>query len=95
MNQQMIKSVTAEEPSPLIVLWRSGKHTRVNIAEYLDSPGYVRLKEPKFFVSATVEEWGHGIEWADGEIGIDADSLYRLGSPSHATRSVNEVEPCR
>jgi hypothetical protein len=79
MNQQMIKSVTAEAPSLLIVLWRSGKHTRVNISEYLDSPGYERLKEPEFFVTATVEEWGHGIEWADGEIGIDADSLYRLG----------------
>jgi hypothetical protein len=79
MNQQMIKSVTAEAPSLLTVLWRSGKHTRVNISEYLDSPGYERLKEPKFFVTAIVEEWGHGIEWADGEIGIDADSLYRLG----------------
>jgi predicted nucleic acid-binding protein len=22
---------------------------------------------------------GHGVEWTDGEIGIDADSLYRLG----------------
>ena len=79
MNQQMIKSVTAEAPSLLTVLWRSGKHTKVNISEYLDSPGYERLKEPNFFVTAAVEEWGHGIEWADGEIGIDADSLYRLG----------------
>jgi hypothetical protein len=26
-----------------------------------------------------VKEWGPGVEWADGEIGIDADSLYRLG----------------
>jgi hypothetical protein len=79
MNQQMIKSVAAEAPSLLTVLWRSGKHTKVNISEYLDSPGYERLKEPNFFVTADVEEWGHGIEWADGEIGIDADSLYRLG----------------
>ena len=79
MNQQIIKSVSTEAPSHLTVLWRSGKHTRVDIAEYLDSPGYERLKEPKIFVTAAVEEWGHGVEWADGEIGIDADSLYRMG----------------
>lgn len=79
MNHQIIKSVSTEAPSHLTVLWRSGKHTRVDISEYLDSPGYERLKETKFFVTAEVEEWGHGVEWADGEIGIDADSLYRMG----------------
>ena len=79
MNQQIIKSVSAELPSQLTILWRSGKHSKVDISEYLDSPGYEKLKEPMFFVTAVVEEWGHGIEWADGEIGIDADSLYRLG----------------
>ena len=79
MTQQKIKSVSAELPSHLRILWCSGKHTSVDISEYLESPGYDRLKEPTFFVTALVEEWGHGIEWADGEIGIDADSLYRLG----------------
>ena len=79
MNQQMIKTITAESPSLLTILWRSGKQTRVDISEYLNSPGYEKLKEPMFFVSASVEEWGHGVEWADGEIGIDADSIYRLG----------------
>ena len=79
MNQQMITSVIAEAPSHLAISWRSGKHTRVDISEYLNSPGYERLKETNFFATAVVEEWGHGIEWADGEIGIDADSLYRLG----------------
>jgi len=78
MNQQMIKTIIAETPSLLTILWRSGKQTRVDISEYLDSPGYEKLKEPAFFASAVVEEWGHGIEWANGEIGIDADSLYRL-----------------
>jgi len=79
MNHQIIKSVSAELPSQLTIVWRSGKHTKVDIAEYLDSPGYERLKDPTFFTTVAVEEWGHGIEWADGEIGIDADSLYRLG----------------
>jgi len=79
MSQQMIKNITAEAPSLLSILWRSGKQTRVNIAEYLASPGYEKLKEPAFFKTAVVEEWGHGVEWGDGEIGIDADALYRLG----------------
>jgi hypothetical protein len=79
MNQQMIKTLTAEAPSLLTIVWRSAKHTKVDVSEYLNSPGYERLKDPKFFITVTVEEWGHGVEWADGEIGIDADSLYRLG----------------
>ena len=75
----MIKTIIAETPSLLTILWRSGKQTRVDISEYLNSPGYEKLKEPMFFATAVVEEWGHGVEWAEGEIGIDADSLYRLG----------------
>lgn len=79
MNQQLIKTIAAEAPSLLTILWRSGKQTRVDIAEYLNSPGYEKLKVPAFFATAVVEEWGHGVEWAEGEIGIDADTLYRLG----------------
>lgn len=79
MNQQMIKTISAEAPSRLMIQWRSGKQTKVDVAEYLDSPGHEKLKEPAFFASAVVEEWGHGVEWGDGEIGIDADALYRLG----------------
>ena len=79
MTQQIIKSISADLPSKLTILWRSGKHTTIDVSEYQNSPGYEKLKDPNFFVSAAVEEWGHGIEWADGEIGIDADSLYRLG----------------
>ena len=78
MNQQIIESVTAEAPSHLTISWRSGKHAKVDVSQYLDSPGYEKLKNPRFFATAVVEEWGHGIEWADGEIGIDADSLYRM-----------------
>ena len=79
MNQQMIKTIIAETPSLLTIVWRSGKQTRVDISEYLNSPGYEKLKEPMFFASAVVEECGHGVEWAEGDICIDADSLYRLG----------------
>ena len=79
MNQQQIASVTADAPNFLTIMWRNGKQTSVDISAYLDSPGYGRLHDSTFFASAGVEEWGHGVEWADGEIGIDAESLYRLG----------------
>ena len=79
MNRQIIESIAAEAPSQLTVLWRSGKRATVDVSEYLDSPGYEKLKDPLFFAAVAVEEWGHGIEWADGEMGIDADALYRLG----------------
>jgi hypothetical protein len=79
MSRQTIKAVTAETPTQLIIVWQSGKQTKVDIADYLDSPGYARLKNPNFLATVAVEEWGHGVEWADGEIGIDADALHRLG----------------
>ena len=79
MILQKIASVTADAPNNLIITWQTGKRTTVDISEYLDSPCYERLKDTIFFASVVVEEWGHGVEWADGEIGIDADSLYRLG----------------
>lgn len=79
MSQQMIKSVAAQAPAQVTIVWRSGKHTSVDLAEYLDSAGYEKLRDSAFFTSVVVEEWGHGIEWRDGELGIDADTLYRLG----------------
>lgn len=79
MSRQMIASVSAAAPNLLAIVWRNGKETRVNISEYFDCPGYERLKYPSLFISAEVEEWGHGVEWIEGEIGIDADTLYRLG----------------
>lgn len=85
MNQQRIASVTAEAPHLLAIVWRNGKKTKVDVAEYLDAPGYERLQDPMFFTGAVVEEWGHGVEWADGEIGIDADTLYRLGKEQAGT----------
>lgn len=79
MAQQRIESVKAEAPGLLTVLWRSGKTTQVDVSEYLHSPGYERLQNPQIFTSVAADEWGHGVEWAGGEIGIDADTLYRLG----------------
>lgn len=79
MNQPSIAAVIVETPSFLTLVWRSGKQTRVDVSGFFNAPGYERLQDSAFFTTAVVEEWGHGVEWADGEVGIDADVLYRLG----------------
>jgi hypothetical protein len=79
MKQQKIVSVSTESPALLKIVWTTGKQTKVDISQYLKSPGYEPLNDPAYFEGVKVEEWGHGVEWANGNIGIDADSLYRLG----------------
>src|SRR5690242_14044971 len=79
MSQQKIASVKAEPPSLLTIVWGNGKETKVDVVEYLSAPGYQKLSNFNFLATVEVEEWGHGIEWNDGEAGIDADTLYRLG----------------
>ena len=65
-------------PARLRVEWESGRQSEVEVGEYLKSPGYERLRDPALFARAQVEEWGHGVEWPDVDIGIPADALYRL-----------------
>jgi Protein of unknown function (DUF2442) len=56
----------------------SGDGGTVDVGEYLRAPAHERLPDPGFFARAQVEEWGHGIEWPDAELGIPADARYRL-----------------
>jgi Protein of unknown function (DUF2442) len=62
----------------LRITWENGKHTEVDAGDYLQAPGYERLRDPAFFASVQVEEWGHGVEWPTADLGIPADALYRL-----------------
>ncbi|UFS72771.1 DUF2442 domain-containing protein [Geomonas sp. RF6] len=73
-----------------MVNWRSRKQSRIDISEYLDSPGYTQLKDESTFKRVVTKEWGHGVEWNDGEITIDADSLYRLGKSRRALPSQSQ-----
>jgi uncharacterized protein DUF2442 len=62
----------------LRITWANRKQTEVDAGDYLQSPGYERLRDPEFFASVRVEEWGHAVEWSAADIGIPADALYRL-----------------
>lgn len=73
-----ISAVEALPPTRLGIRWGSGDFSAVDVGEYLRSPGHERLRDPAFFARARVEEWGHGVEWPDADIGIPAIALYRL-----------------
>ena len=73
-----ITQVEALPSSRLRITWANGKQTEVDASDYLQAPGYERLRDSKFFAHVQVEEWGHGVEWPAEDIGIPADALYRL-----------------
>jgi hypothetical protein len=70
--------VSAQPPGRLRLEWANGNQSDVDLGEYLKSTGHERLRDPILFARAQVEEWGHGVEWPDADIGIPADALYRL-----------------
>lgn len=73
-----ITRAEAVPPARLRLQWANGDECEVDVGEYLRSPGYERLRDPAFFARIQVEEWGHGVEWPEADIGIPADALYRL-----------------
>jgi len=73
-----ITRAEALPPTRLRIEWANGDRSEVDIGEYLKSPGHEPLRDPTFFSRVQVEEWGHGIEWPQADIGIPADALYRL-----------------
>jgi hypothetical protein len=73
-----ILRVEALPGARLRIEWASGDRSDVNVSEYLRAPDHEQLRDPTFFVRAQVEEWGHGVEWPEADIGIPADALYRL-----------------
>lgn len=73
-----VTQVEALPPAKLLVTWESGKQSEVDIGEYLQAQGHERLRDPAFFATVQVEEWGHGVEWVAADIGIPAQALYRL-----------------
>jgi hypothetical protein len=73
-------TVNSVKPLPkarLHVQLSNGRTVEINVTEYLNTPGYERLRKPAFFEKAAVAEWGHGVSWP-GDIGIPFEALYRL-----------------
>lgn len=73
-----IARVEALPPARLRLEWANGNCSDVDVGDYLKSPGHEPLRDPAFFARARVEEWGHGVEWPEADIGIPGDALYRM-----------------
>jgi hypothetical protein len=71
-------NVEAILPSTLKFELSTGKTLTVDIASYFASPGYEQIAGTALFSKVQVEEWGHGVEWSEIDMGIDVDTLYRL-----------------
>lgn len=78
MMKLKITRVEAAPSNRLRITWANGKQTSVDASDYLQAPGFERLRDPAFFATVLVEEWGHGVEWPAADLGIPADALYRL-----------------
>lgn len=82
-----LQAVTALAPYRLRTCWSTGEVLEVDVEPVLRRvPALSWLLEPKAFAKAHLAEWGHGIEWADAELGADivyAWAKEQAGEVSH------------
>jgi hypothetical protein len=58
------------------IIWSTGETLCVDLSNYLAAP-YDGLRDAECFAAMQVDEWGHGLNWADG-LDMGADRLYEL-----------------
>lgn len=78
-NIARIATIEPAPPSTLIVRWRDGKQTRVDLADWIATGGALLapLREPALFATARTGLYGASIVWGeeDGDLAIDAFHL--------------------
>ena len=73
-----IESVKPLRGMSLEVRYTGGQVVRVNFAELPERFAvFADLRKPAFFKRATVADWGHSLEWPNGE-GLDADRVMEM-----------------
>ena len=77
MALMTVSTVEALPKRRLRVTLSTGRTIEVDVTEYLDTPGYARLRNAGTFARVEVAEWGHGVSWP-GDIAIPVEALYRL-----------------
>lgn len=74
-NINRIESVKPLRGTTLEVRYASGQAVSVDMAELAERFAvFADLKKPAFFRRAKVADWGHTLEWPNGE-GLDADRV--------------------
>ena len=74
-----IRSVRAEDDRRLVIAWRGGAGSVIDIAGHLDRFAiYAPLRDDDgLFREAKIGEWGWCVHWSD-ELEISSDTLWRL-----------------
>lgn len=87
-NPPNIKAVRIVGALLLELDWSTGETLRIDLSDHTAAPFDV-LHNPDLFAQVTIDEWGHGIGWADG-LDFGADALYewsreQAGLPTAST----------
>ena len=81
MSRQNINRIESVKPLrglALEVAYTGGQTVRVDVSELPDRFGvFARLRERDFFRRVAVGDWGHSLEWPNGE-GLDADRVMEM-----------------
>jgi DNA-binding XRE family transcriptional regulator len=74
-----IRAVHAEDGRRLVITWKGGAESLVDVAEHLDKFAiFAPLRhDDGLFRAASVGEWGWCVHWSD-ELEISSDTLWRL-----------------
>ena len=77
-NTHRLESVRPLHDQVLEVRYTGGPAVQVDFSGLSERLAvFAALKDPEFFQQATVTDWGHTLEWPNGE-GLDADRLLEM-----------------
>jgi predicted DNA-binding protein (UPF0251 family) len=81
MNKQNINRLESVRPlsgMKMEIRYTGGQLVEVDFSALADRFAvFARFRERKFFEQATVADWGHTLEWPNGE-GLDADRVMEM-----------------
>jgi len=77
-NLNRLESVQPLGGAVMEIRYTGGQTVRVDFADVAERlAAFAELKDPDFFQRAVVADWGHTLQWPNGE-GLDADRLMEM-----------------
>jgi len=80
MDLPRIKTVTAAQNTTLHIEWQDGGHSSVQLIGWIATSGNMLtpLTKADIWATAKVADYGATVEWADGDLAIDAYHLSQI-----------------
>lgn len=73
-----LESVSPRSDTTLEIRYTNGQAVVVDFSDLIERLAvFAPLKNPEFFRQATVTDWGHTLQWPNGE-GLDADRVMEM-----------------